>query len=125
VLLSHAIIAELSPLLTVGWSALATSAVFFVYGAVSGELLFNLTPVAWGAVMGCAFFANYIGIVLFFVGLRRVGPSDASIVMNLEPVLTVVFSVILLGESFGWAQAAGGGIIIGGLYILHQGESVG
>ena len=45
--------------------------------------------------------------------------------MNLEPVLTVVLSVLLLGESFGWAQAIGGGIILGGLYILHRGEVAG
>ena len=125
VLLSHAIVANLSPLLAVGWSALTTAAVFFIYGVLSGELLWSLTPVAWGAVFGTAFFANFIGIVLFFVGLRRVGPSDASIIMNLEPVLTVVFSVLLLGENFGWGQGIGGAIILGGLYILHRGESVG
>ena len=77
----------------------------------------------WGAIFGTAFFANYIGIVLFFVGLRLVGPSDASIVMNLEPVLTVVLSILLLGESFGWLQALGGGVILGGLYLLRKGES--
>jgi len=121
ILLSHAIIAEVSPLLTVGWSALVTSAVFFLYGTVSGDLQLSLTPVAWSAVFGTAFFANFIGIVLFFLGMRLVGPSDASIVMNLEPVLTVVLAVLLLGESFGWSQAAGGGIILTGLYILHRG----
>lgn len=125
VLLSHAIVANLSPLLTVGWSALVTSTVFMVYGGISGELQLNLTLTAWGAVLGTAFFANFIGIVLFFIGMRRVGPSDASIIMNLEPVLTVILSVLLLGESFGWAQAAGGAVILGGLYILHQGETMG
>jgi len=125
VLLSHAIVTDISPLLTVGWSAIATSTVFFLYGVTSGNLLWSLTPIAWGAVLGTAFFANFIGIVLFFVGMRLVGPSDASIVMNLEPVLTVILSVLLLGESFGWAQALGGGIILGGLYILHRGESAG
>ena len=125
VLLSHAILTNLSPLLTVAWSAVATSAVFFGYGMLSGDLQWNLPLLAWGAILGTAFFANFIGIVLFFVGMRLVGPSDASIVMNLEPVLTVVLSVLLLGESFGWAQAIGGGIILGGLYILHRGEVAG
>lgn len=125
VLLSHAIITDLSPLLTVGWSALATSSVFFAYGGLAGELQLTLSPLAWGSIFGTAFFANFIGIVMFFSGMRLVGPSDASIVMNLEPVLTVALAMLLLGESFSWAQAAGGCIILGGLYILHQGESVG
>ena len=123
VLLSHRIVAELSPLLTVGWSALATAAAFFAYGSFSGDLLWTFPASGWGAIFGTAFFANYIGIVLFFVGLRLVGPSDASIVMNLEPVLTVVLSILLLGESFGWLQALGGGVILGGLYLLRKGES--
>ena len=124
VLLSHRIVADLSPLLTVGWSALATAAAFFAYGSFSGDLLWALPASGWGSIFGTAFFANYIGIVLFFVGLRSVGPSDASIVMNLEPVLTVVLSILLLGESFGWLQALGGGVILGGLYLLRKGESV-
>ena len=124
VLLSHRIVAELSPLLTVGWSALATAAAFFAYGSFSGDLLWTFPASGWGAIFGTAFFANYIGIVLFFVGLRLVGPSDASIVMNLEPVLTVILSILLLGESFGWLQALGGGVILGGLYLLRKGESV-
>ena len=124
VLLSHSIVTTLSPLLTVGWSALTTSAVFIVYGVMSGELQLTLPPVAWAAIFGTAFFANFIGIVLFFAGMRLVGPSDASIVMNLEPVLTVVLSVLLLGESFGWPQAAGGAIILAGLFILHRGEAI-
>lgn len=124
ILLSHRIIADLSPLLTVGWSALATSAAFFAYGVLSGDLLWALPPSGWGAIFGTAFFANYIGIVLFFIGLRMVGPSVASIVMNLEPVLTVVLSIFLLGESFTWQQALGGGVILAGLYLLREGEAI-
>ena len=123
VLLSHAIIADLSPLLAVGWSALATSAVFFLYGVVEGNLLWNMTPLAWGAILGTGFFANFIGIVCFFAGMKRVGPSTASIVMNLEPVLTVILSVLLLAESFSWGQAIGGGGILLGLYLLQRKES--
>mgnify|MGYP003586364919 FL=1 len=123
VLLSHSIVNDLSPLLTVGWSALATSAAFFAYGGIDGSLQWNLTPLAWGAILGTGFFANFIGIVCFMAGMKRVGPSTASIVMNLEPVLTVVLSVALLGETFGWGQALGGGGILLGLYLLQRKES--
>ena len=123
VLLSHHIIQNLSPLLTVAWSALATSAAFFLYGISSGTLQWTATVIGWGAILGTGFFANFIGIICFFTGMRITGPSDASVVMNLEPVLTVVLSVLLLEESFGAWQGVGGAIIICGLYILHKGES--
>lgn len=121
VLLSHAILFDLPPLLTAGWSALATAGAFFLYGVLSGDLMWNMTWVAWGAVFGTALFANFIGISLFFLGMRLVGPSNASIVMNLEPVLTVVLAVLFLGETLEWEQALGGGILLGGLCILHVG----
>ena len=124
VLLSHRIIAEVSPLLVVGWSALATSAAFFLYGGLTDNLVWNMTPVAWGAILGTGFFANFIGIVCFFAGMKRVGPSTASIVMNLEPVLTVVLSVLLLSETFSLGQALGGGGILLGLYLLQRKEPV-
>ena len=74
-------------------------------------------------LLQAGFFANFIGIVCFFAGMKRVGPSTASIVMNLEPVLTVVLSVLLLAESFSWGQALGGGGILLGLYLLQRKES--
>jgi drug/metabolite transporter (DMT)-like permease len=124
VLLSDRIIAELSPLLTVGWAALATSAAFFGYGLLTDTLLWQLPSAAWWAILGTGFFANFIGIVCFFTGMKLVGPSDASIVMNLEPVLTVILSVLLLAETFSWGQALGGGAILFGLYLLQRKESL-
>ena len=123
VLVSNRLLASLSPLLIVGWSAFATSSVFFLYGLVTGELLHDFSAAGWGSVFGTGFFANYIGIVCFFFGMQQVGPSIASVVMNLEPVLTIVLSVIVLGESFGWGQAVGGAIILTGLYFLQRGRA--
>lgn len=123
VLLSDRIIADLSPLLTVGWAALATSVAFFGYGLLTDSLLWQLPSAGWWAILGTGFFANFIGIVCFYVGMKRVGPSDASIVMNLEPVLTVILSVLLLSETFSWGQALGGGAILFGLYLLQRKES--
>jgi drug/metabolite transporter (DMT)-like permease len=51
-------------------------------------------------------------IVLFFAGLRRVGPSTAAILSTLEPVVTVVLAFIVFGESFGPAQFAGGALVL-------------
>ncbi len=42
---------------------------------------------------------------LFFWRYEIGRPSDASIVMNLEPVLTVILSVLLLEETFSSGQA--------------------
>ena len=88
------------------------------------ECILVVITMIWGGTFLLVQHAMTVSGPMFFVGLRSVGPSDASIVMNLEPVLTVVLSILLLGESFGWLQALGGGVILGGLYLLRKGESV-
>jgi drug/metabolite transporter (DMT)-like permease len=51
-------------------------------------------------------------VALFFAGLRRVGPTAASILSTLEPVVTVVLAFVVFSESLGPAQVAGGGLVL-------------
>ena len=43
------------------------------------------------------------------------GAARSSLVLNVEPVLTVLFAVSILGEALGWLQIAGAVLIIGAL----------
>ena len=49
---------------------------------------------------------------LFVAGLRRVGPSAASILSTLEPVTTVVLAFLVFGEALGPVQLAGGALVL-------------
>jgi drug/metabolite transporter (DMT)-like permease len=75
------------------------------------------------AVLSTGLFASFLGIWLFFAGVREAGPSNASIIMNVEPVLTVILSVVVLGETLEWMQGLGGLLIIAGLIFLQQAEA--
>lgn len=54
--------------------------------------------------------------VLWFRSLDRIGPSRATLATNLQPFVAALFAVVLLGESIGAVQVAGGLLI--GLGIL-------
>jgi drug/metabolite transporter (DMT)-like permease len=58
-------------------------------------------------------------IALFFAGLRRVGPSAASILSTLEPVVTVALAFVVFGESLGPAQLAGGALVLSAVVALR------
>ena len=45
---------------------------------------------------------------LFFAGLRRVGPTTASILSTAEPLVTVVLAFLAFGESLGAVQLPAG-----------------
>jgi drug/metabolite transporter (DMT)-like permease len=67
------------------------------------------------AVLGPLVVAN----LLWFGAIGRVGPSRASVFVNLQPFLAAVFSLLILGESMTRLQVAGG-LAIAGAIVLSR-----
>jgi drug/metabolite transporter (DMT)-like permease len=57
-------------------------------------------------------------ILLFFSGLRRVGPSMAAILSTLEPVTAVVLAYLVFGEMLEGVQLLGGALVLGGVFVI-------
>ena len=55
--------------------------------------------------------------LLYNYGLRRMAPSVAVNILNLVPVFGVLSAVIINGEPFRLAQAAGGAVIVAGVAL--------
>jgi drug/metabolite transporter (DMT)-like permease len=73
-------------------------------GSVSAEGFLWLSGIAVVSTVGA--------ILLFFSGLRRVGPTSASILSTFEPVVTVGLAFLVFSESLGPAQLAGGALVL-------------
>ena len=58
-------------------------------------------------------------IGLFFAGLARVGPTTASILATVEPLVTVLLAFLVFGETLGAAQLAGGALVVGAVLVLQ------
>ncbi|MFQ5789482.1 MAG: DMT family transporter [Acidobacteriota bacterium] len=57
------------------------------------------------------------------VGLSRVGAAEAGAFIYLEPVATTALAVPYLGESFGGFAAAGGVLVLAGVWMAQKGSS--
>jgi len=68
---------------------------------------------------GIAVVSTVGAIALFFAGLRRVGPSAASILSTVEPVVTVALAYAVFGESLGLAQLAGGALVLAAVVAVN------
>lgn len=88
----------------------AAAAVFGVV-AVATRPSFPGTTLGWSAAFGLAVM-SVIAIVAFFEALERLGPSDASTLSTLEPVVTVVLAALLLGEEIMPLQMLGGALVL-------------
>jgi drug/metabolite transporter (DMT)-like permease len=88
--------------------------------AVLGELRpGELTAAGWGWIACLALVSTVGAIGLFFGGLKRVGPTTASILATVEPLVTVLLAFAVFGETLGAAQLAGGALVVGAVLVLQ------
>ncbi len=59
---------------------------------------FHLTPTQWGLIIFCGIIQHAIPYLLFQLGLRRVRPVEASLLILLEPLLSPTWVAIFIGE---------------------------
>ena len=79
----------------------------------------ELTAAGWGWLACLAAVSTVAAIALFFAGLRRVGPTSASILSTVEPLVTVVLAFIAFGETLGPVQIAGGTLVLSAVLVLQ------
>ncbi len=63
--------------------------------------------------VGAAAVAN----LLYYRGVRRVGPATASLMMFTVPVINTLCATLVLGESFGRLQGVGAGVLLAGALL--------
>jgi drug/metabolite transporter (DMT)-like permease len=73
----------------------------------------------WAWVVAIAVVSTVAAILCFFAGLARVGPSAASILSTLEPVVTVALAATAFGESLGAVQVVGGALVLGAVLVMQ------
>ncbi|NQU71607.1 MAG: EamA family transporter [Rhodospirillales bacterium] len=76
-----------------------------------GEYALPSGPVGWAAFAAVPFLYA-IATTSFFIALGLIGPVRASLIMNLEPVMSIVFGFVLLGQVLTPLQLGGAAIVI-------------
>jgi drug/metabolite transporter (DMT)-like permease len=110
-------------------SAVQSSAVIFASaGVVDGMLMlvsgahFPQTAAGWGAVGALIVVATVIPVVTFLAGLKRIGPTNSSMLSTLEPVVTVILATLIFGERLNTLMLFGGGLILISVLLLARSE---
>lgn len=110
-------------------SAVQSSAVIFASaGAVYGVLMLTNGPrmpstsLGWAHVAGIVLLATVIPVVTFLAGRERIGPTNASMLSTLEPVVTVLLAAWFFSERLDSVAMLGGGLILVAVVLLTRGE---
>jgi drug/metabolite transporter (DMT)-like permease len=111
--------ARIAPLALSTVVVTSAAVVFVVVAALKGpELPHSAT--GWFAVTAIALLCTVAAITLFFAGLARIGPTQASTLSTVEPLFTVVLAATMLGERIAFVQIAGGALILAAVVMLAR-----
>lgn len=123
---------DVLPPLVVAWGGLAVGGAALAIAGLAGVLPLAAprvdvtlleTQVSWLVpVLGLAVVAAVIAYVTGIAGARLLGAKVASFVGLTEVLFAVVFAWVLLGQSLGAMQLAGGALVLAGIALVRVDE---
>lgn len=74
----------------------------------------------WSLFIFATFGPLVLTNILWFRSLDRIGPARATLATNLQPFVAALFAVVLLSETLGAGQVAGGVLIGAGILLARR-----
>jgi drug/metabolite transporter (DMT)-like permease len=99
---------------------IVSAAAVFVTAALVRGPQWPQSGAGWLAVIAIALVSTVTAITLYFAGLERIGPTRASTLSTVEPLVTVTLAAIVLGETIAPVQMAGGALILAAVIVLAR-----
>jgi drug/metabolite transporter (DMT)-like permease len=120
ILTSDGVASRVPPLTLAALVCTGAASSLTIAAAFTGQLRpAEVTLAGWGW-LGCIALVSTVGaITLFFAGLSRVGPTNASILSTFEPVVTVALAAAVLAEHLTPIQLAGGALVLTAVPVLR------
>lgn len=103
---------------TMSWPVLFVMSLIFESGQVEAARTANL--VEWGGIAYVALMSSLIAHAGFYWLLQRYEVSQITPLTLLAPLFTVVFGVILLGETLTWRIVLGAVVTLAGVAIISM-----
>ena len=120
ILVSERVVARVRPPVLAAIVCTGAAASLLVGTTLLGEFRpADLTAAGWGWLACLAVISTVGAVSLFFAGLDRVGPTAASILSTVEPVVTVLLAFLVFGEVLGAVQLAGGALVLAAVLVLN------
>jgi len=83
----------------------------------------EISSTVWLNALYLAVGAAAVANLLYYRGVGAVGPAKASLMMFSVPVVNTLCATLILGESFGWLQGTGAGVLLAGAALaVTQGK---
>lgn len=102
--------------------ALTSASVFCILHQLIASGHFAASPRFLWLSAGCALFATVLPTLCINAGLARTSPQIVAMISTVSPIVTIGLAVVILGETFTLADAAGAGLVLAGVGLYTFGE---
>lgn len=107
-------VAHVDPRRRTFWMMVSTSAALVAGLVAADSFAWPRSAPGSIAILGvCVFYA--FGLVALFTSATRIGPIRTAVMMNLEPVISIALSTLVLKQGLSGLQYAGGALVIIGV----------
>jgi drug/metabolite transporter (DMT)-like permease len=90
----------------------AASLSFGLTGELTGSIRLNWNLWGWLWILMIAIVCTVIAVITFFMGISRIGPSRSALISLVEPVTSILLSLVLFGNALIALQWFGGLLIL-------------
>jgi len=123
-LIGKYVMAGLSPLVSVTYSAVIGALLLFIPALFSGltAAVLHYTVLDWVNLFYLGFFGTVLGFSWYYQGIERIGPMRASVFINFVPISAIMLSFLVLKEQITLSILLGALLVILGVYLTNASE---
>jgi drug/metabolite transporter (DMT)-like permease len=110
---------DVSPTIVSFWIAVGAGVAFLITTAVAGDLTLQIPARVWLYMAGLGFISTTLGYLLFFRGLRSLGPFRTSVVSTVEPLWAALLGWLVLTQPLTLGPLLGGMCIAAAVVLLQ------
>lgn len=104
---------------TAGYVMLGSAAFHFCRCMISGKPLLALEPEQLGCMLMLSVVCAFAAILLFCIGVKMIGASNAAIINTFEPVFACVFGFLFVGDQITTGMVIGGILVVTAVLIAN------
>lgn len=120
VLWGNNLLRGIKPYKAMAWIMLGGAISSLFVGVFDHSITLQHSSWVWLMIFCLTFFSSSMGHLYFWVGLKYIGPSRASMVAVLEPVVTAISTYFVFGESLTIWQICGVILILAAIIVLQR-----
>ncbi len=108
---------KVSLMVTTAFVSLFAGISFFVIGLMTDKLHFQFESKSWIFIIIITFITA-AGFLAFFAGVKLIKATFVSILSMIEPIVTIILSVVLFSDKFSPLQAVGSILVLSGASLI-------